>query len=362
MLLTWGTEWRFEDLGRVSASCTYCGAAGVHLAHGTKRLKIQGLAMADRDEAFALRCRACSKDWRIEDSAARVLRADLAGAGGLAVDFTPVGELKGHAKAVRSLCFSTDGELLASRSDDGAIKVWRAADGQLIGTLAGAKPPVLGVSFNSDSNLLASGSELWDARTGARTAAVPGPVLFGPDATLLTTWGGVGLWDRGADRPRWHLEVKAGSAAFSRGGRVLALGTGDGVELRETATGAMIRTVPGKAPSSLALSADGTLLAGAADKFRVWDTATGHERFTLDKDAVCMAVAFSPDGAMLGCGGAESARLWSTKTGERLRVLTAGLGNVSGWYSVQSLAFSPDGRLLAAGHDKTVQVWRRSTS
>jgi WD40 repeat protein/3',5'-cyclic AMP phosphodiesterase CpdA len=64
------------------------------------------------------------------------------------------------------------------------------------------------------------------------------------------------------------------------------------------------------------------------------------------------SVAFSPDGQLVACGGADGVvLLWDVRTRRQLRALTGHRGGV--W----SLAFSPDGGLLASGgSDRTVLV------
>ena len=61
-------------------------------------------------------------------------------AGGPPAEAVP--PLTGHLKRVRVLAFSPDGKLLASGSDDGAIKLWDAEDGSLQRTLKGYAMPV----------------------------------------------------------------------------------------------------------------------------------------------------------------------------------------------------------------------------
>ncbi|WP_433462975.1 WD40 repeat domain-containing serine/threonine protein kinase [Spirillospora sp. CA-128828] len=75
---------------------------------------------------------------------------------------------------------------------------------------------------------------------------------------------------------------------------------------------------------------------------------------TLTKDGQPVeAVAFSPDGRFLVCGGtqAETVYLWDHAAGNVIHELSAPAG-------VAALAFSPDGKLLATGHTNAmVLLW-----
>ncbi|NJO19912.1 MAG: hypothetical protein HC838_07370, partial [Spirulinaceae cyanobacterium RM2_2_10] len=65
--------------------------------------------------------------------------------------------LQGHTDKVRAVAFGPDGQVLASGSDDGMVKLW-ALDGALLATLPGHKAGVWGVSFSADGRTLASAS------------------------------------------------------------------------------------------------------------------------------------------------------------------------------------------------------------
>jgi WD40 repeat protein/tRNA A-37 threonylcarbamoyl transferase component Bud32 len=108
--------------------------------------------------------------------------------------------LAGHTDAVHCVAFCSDGLRLASASRDKTVKVWDAATGQELHTLKGATDTVRSVVFSPDGTRLASASEddtarIWDAATGQpmRTLGHPSlwDVAFSPDGSRLASAG----WD-----------------------------------------------------------------------------------------------------------------------------------------------------------------------
>ncbi len=115
---------------------------------------------------------------------------------------------------------------------------------------------------------------------------------------------------------------------------------------------------------AFALSPDGQALATwwtrvewpsahEAQIIRVWDVATGKERFHARATRSPTTAAFSPDGAVLAVSdGAGVIDLFDAKTGSRTELLLGRTGQGL------RLAFSPDGRSVAAlGSDGWVQTW-----
>jgi WD40 repeat protein len=80
--------------------------------------------------------------------------------------------LQGHTAGVRYIAFGPEATLLASPSEDGTVRLWDTASGQLLQTLQGHVGIVWSVAISRDGRLLASSGEdgtvrLWDSATGA---------------------------------------------------------------------------------------------------------------------------------------------------------------------------------------------------
>ena len=173
------------------------------------------------------------------------------------------------------------------------------------------------------------------------------------------------------------LPVRSGSAdsvAFSPDGRLVAGGTGSGVELWAVSDPSHPRLLgtplAGKAGavSSVAFSPDGGLLASATGpEVQLWNVSNpSHPRLLgtplgplpnqHGQVSLILSVAFSPNGSTVAAGAAdEEVHLW--------RITNPSQPVSLGWLtndtdSVTSVSFSPNGDFLVTGSaDDTATVW-----
>jgi hypothetical protein len=122
--------------------------------------------------------------------------------------------LAGHSDWVLSVAFSPDGARLLSGSRDNTLKLWDAATGQLVRTFAGHSESVFGVAFSPDGARLLSGSRdttvrIWNVGTGQLLASL----LAAPNGEWLaiTPAGFFDASDGGLDM----LSVVRGLTAYS---------------------------------------------------------------------------------------------------------------------------------------------------
>jgi len=79
----------------------------------------------------------------------------------------------GHNNWVNSVCWSTDGKWVASRSDDGTMQMWNVVSRETdLGPIKTGHKEVHAVVYSPDISKIATGREdkhaikIWDARTG----------------------------------------------------------------------------------------------------------------------------------------------------------------------------------------------------
>lgn len=130
------------------------------------------------------------------------------------------------------------------------------------------------------------------------------------------------------------------------------------IKIWEVATGNLVRTITGHNDYiySISWSPDGKNIASASyDKLvKIWDTSNGSEVKTLKDHADAVyAVAYNPAGNLLATGSADrSIKIWDPAAGKRLYTLT---GHTD---TIYSLAWNKAGnQLTSCGGDKTVRTW-----
>lgn len=311
---------------------------------------------------------------------------------------------RGHTGAASTVIASQDGKTLASVSfRDKTVRLWDVAEHK-----ERANFPTQGkfcsIAFSPDGQTLAwavssdNTIQLCDAMTGAGKATFQGhtdsvwAVTFSPEGNTLASGSfdkTVRLWDVATRRERAVLRAHAhgvSSLCFSPDGKTLASGGRETIKLWEVNTGrerATLQVNRDYPVEHLAFSPDGKILASAtmlAAVVRLWDVANGQERFIerpdwLGEDEEYVRyMAFSPDGATLVMGNAETIGLWDVATGKNTAAFrlwqhpldlsfpgildSLGLRVKDHWRWIDSVFYTPEGKLMALGvDDSTVTLW-----
>jgi RNA polymerase sigma factor (sigma-70 family) len=286
-----------------------------------------------------------------------------------------------HDGPVRGIALTRDGQTIASVGEDWTLRLSNAATGKALHILPD-QAPLEAVAFSPDGKTVAAGGQsrtirLWDTATGKAVGTLEGhtavvrALSWAPDGKTLASASDdatVRLWDpvrrkevlrfKGHRSPVW-------SVAFSPDGKAVASGANDrenAVRVWDAATGRE-RFDPAEHSGwvgYLSLLPGGkTLVTACSDgSVRLWDLPTGKplDRF-VSQQSRAKAFALAP-GGKLAAGACPDGmlRLVELPTGRPVRQWQAHPG------VAKSVAFSPDGRLLfSSGDERATYVWETAT-
>jgi WD40 repeat protein len=279
----------------------------------------------------------------------------------------------------------------------GDVKIWNAATGENVDTLAGHAVDVTAIRFAPDGKLLATGDDngvcrLWNY-DDAREKWVAGAILEAHSRTITALAfvdGGArlvsssgdnscGQWDVDAgreltalvlDHPAWVSDM----VAAPDGQTALTCCEDGKVRLWSLPEARVLKTFAARSNkrlfTSIDRSPDGRLAAAtcAADgAVQIWDLESGEERTVAGDDGAqgpwldlgerggIWAARFAPNGAGLLALGGNDARLIDLAT-RRIIVRYSPHGIVA------SADVSPDGsRIVTGSWDRTAKIWDAAT-
>lgn len=283
----------------------------------------------------------------------------------------------------RAVGFSPNGELLASGSESGEIRLWYTETGaQLCEPLSShaGTGAVDSIHFSADGKTIAAATsdglfQLWNLESSTIIGSpvdigvgkLDGPTAFSPDGQILafgSSDGSLKLWDvakrtLSGSHPTGSIHPVT-SLTFSTDGMALATGSEDGpIQLWDPKTGKLVgEPFVGHTRSvhSLAFSPDGRILAsGSGDRtIRIWDPVSGRSLgiSPLEHDSWVRAIAFSSDGSILASTSGTSILLWDASEWKRRgKPLT---GHI---YRIHSFAWSPRSCILVSASPDAVRSW-----
>lgn len=218
-------------------------------------------------------------------------------------DGAPLRSFEGHADAAYALAVTPDGTRLATGAYDQKIRLWDTATGREVALLKGHNGAVNGLAFRPDGKVLASASadrtvKLWNVQDGRRLDTLSQPTkeqtcaVFGADGRTLFAAGSdnrIRAWAISADAREGSNRIL--TSRFAHEGGIL----------------------------TLALSADGSLLASAASDrtVKIWNTADLTERLLLEKQPDWSASLAFTDQARLIAGRIDGTlTLYESATGK----------------------------------------------
>ena len=239
--------------------------------------------------------------------------------------------LKGHTKDITSIVYTSDGNTIATASEDRTIILWNTNTGENMYTLKGHTRDVTTITFSPDNTMLASGStdgtsRIWNAETGQEIHKL-----------------------NMSSKPLSY-EDAVYSVAFSTDNRMLVNLTYDGtIRLWNTNTGKLIRTFKEKLNVGLydtyfiAFSPDNrTIVTIDNDSSKLWNVRTGKSIWEHKG-----RIHISPEWKQFACYEQDRISISDMNTREIEKTFLDVKSENS------TLVFSPDGKKLA----NDLEIW-----
>ncbi len=279
--------------------------------------------------------------------------------------------LIGHKSSVLSVDISSDGQLIATASQDKTVKVWQS-DGRLLETLPHSAT-VHRVAFNPDSQSLVSGSldgkvKLWSVNgkllrdIQAHNAPVWG-VAFSPNGEMIASASSdrtVKIWRtdgtllhtlEGHQKTVWNV-------AFNSESQIVASAGVDGTVKLWRTDGTLLKSLIGHQEPiwDVAFCQKTNLLVSvSSDKTAKLWTTDGTLVKTFQTDHVTIGVDCSENAEFIATSGSDNAvKLWHAD-GTFVRTLKKHNA------VIRDVALRNDGLMAAsASDDSTVKLWQRN--
>ncbi|MDB5314081.1 MAG: High-affnity carbon uptake protein Hat/HatR [Gemmataceae bacterium] len=296
--------------------------------------------------------------------------------------------LRRHSGPIRAIAYSPEGARLATGGEDRTVLLWHPSDGREVAPPVRLPDFVTALRFSPTGQTLLVGTDGGHvlntdpltahprgylgiepgfpsgrpAHAAALVATLFPPAAAGAVYTVaqdrsVAVWSAAGPPEVPAATFPGHRRPVA-AVALTADGRTLAAGGQDGsFRLWDADSAVLRRTIPAHpgGVTALVFAATGQLVsAGADERVRVWDLASGQAVRTLTYTTADLRLALSPDGRLLAVGGPglSAVTLWDLDTLAPVRHLGSRSGGAT------AVAFNPAGTGLVTGHpDGGVRVW-----